>query len=62
MKVRELQKLMTADGWYMVRQKGSHQQYQHPTKKGTITLAGHRPSDDVPPGLANAILRQAGLK
>ena len=31
-------KILEADGWYFVRQKGSHRQYKHPTKKGTVTI------------------------
>jgi hypothetical protein len=31
------------------------------TKAGRVTVAG-RPSDDLPPGTRNSILKQAGLK
>ncbi|MGH8771744.1 MAG: type II toxin-antitoxin system HicA family toxin [Burkholderiales bacterium] len=41
--------MLEADGWYQVRMKGSHRQFHHPTKKGTVTLAG-KPSVDVPRG------------
>ena len=37
------------------------QPIKHPTKKGTVTVAG-KPSADVRPGTLNSILRQAGLK
>src|SRR5260370_21564866 len=40
MKVREVIKLIEADGWRMVRQRSSHRQYHHPTKPGTVTVAG----------------------
>jgi predicted RNA binding protein YcfA (HicA-like mRNA interferase family) len=60
-KVKELIVMLEADGWVLVRAKGSHRQYHHPSKAGTVTVAG-KPSVEVPPGtLANA-LRQAGLK
>jgi len=49
------------DGWYMVRQAGSHRQYKHPTKPGKVTVAGH-PSTDLPPKTLKSILRQAGLE
>lgn len=62
MKVRELKRLIEEDGWCMVRQSGSHQQYKHPTKAGLVTLSGHKPSDEVPPGTLNSVLKQAGLK
>ena len=44
-----------------VRQKGSHRQFRHPTKPGTVTVAG-KSSVEVPPGTLNSILKHAGLK
>lgn len=61
MKVRDVIRRIEADGWFRVRTQGSHRQYHHPTKPGTVTVAG-KPSVDVPPGTLNSILRQAGLK
>lgn len=61
MKVRDVIKMIEADGWRHVRTKGSHRQYKHPTKQGTVTIAG-RPGLDMPPGTLNSILKQAGLK
>lgn len=61
MKVRELLKLLEEDGWYLVRTKGSHRQYKHPVKSGTVTVAGN-PGVEVPKGTINAILKQSGLK
>lgn len=60
MRVRELEKLILKDGWYFVRQIGSHRHYKHPTKKGKVTIPNH--SGDVDKGTANSILKQAGLK
>ena len=60
-KVQELLKQLAADGWTQVRQKGSHRQFHHPTKPGTVTVAG-KASLDIPPGTLNNILKQAGLK
>jgi predicted RNA binding protein YcfA (HicA-like mRNA interferase family) len=60
-KVRELIVLLEADGWFQVRVKGSHRQFHHPSKRGTVTVAG-KPSVDVPPGTLNSALKQAGLK
>ena len=53
--------MIESDGWYLVRTKGSHRQFHHPSKSGTVTIAG-KPSVDVPPGTLNSILKQAGLK
>ena len=61
MKVRDIIKLIEADGWYLVVTKGSHRQYKHPTKSGRVTIAGH-PKDDLAPGTLNSILKQARLK
>ena len=40
MKVKELIKLIEKDGWFLVRIKGSHRQFHHPTKRRTVTVAG----------------------
>jgi len=61
MKVRDIIERIEADGWSLVRTKGSHRQFKHPTKRGVVTVAG-KLSQDVPKGTANNILRQAGLK
>jgi len=61
MKVKELIASIEADGWSQVRQKGSHRQFRHPTKPGTVTVSG-KPGVDVPPGTLNSVLKQAGLK
>ncbi len=61
MKVSELIRLLEQDGWQLVRTRGSHRQFRHPTKPGLVTVAG-KPSSDVPPGTLNSALKQAGLK
>lgn len=61
MKIRDIIKLIEADGWHKVDTKGSHRQYKHPIKKGRVTIAGH-PGDDVGVGTLNSILKQARLK
>ena len=61
MKVRDLLRIIEADGWYHARTRGSHRQYKHPSKSGLVTVPGH-PSEEVAPGTLNSILKQAGLK
>ncbi len=61
MKVKELLKLLERDGWSLARTRGSHRQYKHADKPGTVTIAG-KESTDIPPGTLNSILKQAGLK
>ncbi|MBW4566946.1 MAG: type II toxin-antitoxin system HicA family toxin [Tolypothrix carrinoi HA7290-LM1] len=60
MKVREIIKLIEADGWYLARTRGSHRQYKHPTKAGLVTVVG-KLSDDLAPGTLNSIFKQAQL-
>lgn len=59
-KVRELIKIVEADGWYLVAQRGSHRQYKHMLKPGRVTIPG-KPSKELYAELERSILRQAGL-
>ncbi|MEZ4692152.1 MAG: type II toxin-antitoxin system HicA family toxin [Ignavibacteria bacterium] len=61
MKFKELLKLIRDDGWFEVRVSGSHRQFKHQIKKGTVTIAG-KDNKDVPKGTLNNILKQASLK
>ena len=61
MKVREVIRLLQQQGWRHVRTKGSHRQFQHPEKPGTVTVAG-KLGTDIPVGTLNSILKSAGLK
>jgi len=60
-KVRDVIRLIEQDGWYLVRTRGSHRQFHHATKTGTVTVAGHA-GIDMPKGTLNSVLKQAGLK
>lgn len=60
-KIREILKQLADDGWYIIKQEGSHRQLKHPSKTGRVTVAG-KPSDDIAPGTLNSILKQAQLK
>jgi predicted RNA binding protein YcfA (HicA-like mRNA interferase family) len=61
MKVREVLKLLSDDGWYVAVTRGSHRQLKHDEKSGRVTVVG-KPSHDLPAGTLNSILKQAGLK
>ena len=61
MKIRDIVKIIEADGWFLVETKGSHRQYKHANKPGRVTIAGH-PGDDLAPGTLNSVLKQAGLR
>ena len=60
-KAKEIIDFVEGNGWYLVRQKGSHKHYRHQFKTGTVTIP-YSGNDDIPPGTANSILKQAGLK
>ncbi len=55
MKVREVIKLIEADGGILSTLREAI------TKPGRVTLAGH-PNDDLAPGTLHSILKQASLK
>jgi predicted RNA binding protein YcfA (HicA-like mRNA interferase family) len=61
MKCSYLIKLLKRDGWFKVRQRGSHITMHHPTKPGSLTVPDHG-SKEVGTGLAAEILKQAGIK
>jgi predicted RNA binding protein YcfA (HicA-like mRNA interferase family) len=61
MKVRKIIKLIEANGWYLVRTRGSNRQYKHRLKKGLVTISGNL-GHEVATGTLNSILKQAGLK
>lgn len=61
MKVRDVIKRLEKDGWILVRMRGDHRQFKHPTKLGLVTVAG-KSGVDVPIGTLKNIWRQAGLK
>lgn len=52
---REVEKLLLALGFVVVRQRGSHKQYRHPDGRGT-TVPFH-PGQDVSPTLIRKIAR-----
>ena len=49
------------DSWLVVRQRGSHRQYNQPTKPGTVTIAG-KPGDEPPAGTVKSIFKQAPIE
>ncbi|MCY4102709.1 MAG: type II toxin-antitoxin system HicA family toxin [bacterium] len=58
--VREAIRFVEQDGWRLSRTRGSHRQYKHPEKPGTVTIPGN-PGDDLTIGTWRNILKQAGL-
>jgi predicted RNA binding protein YcfA (HicA-like mRNA interferase family) len=61
MKAKEVIRMIERDGWQLNRQKGSHMQFKHQTKPGTVTVSFHG-SKDLSKDDVASILKQAGLK
>jgi predicted RNA binding protein YcfA (HicA-like mRNA interferase family) len=61
-KIKDILNILQKDGWYEVRQKGSHKQFKHPRKNGLVTVSYHKASEELAPGTLNSILKQAQLK
>jgi len=57
---RTIIKRIEADGWYRVRQKGSHVQFKHPSKPGLVTVP--HPKKDMARGTLASIERVSGVK
>lgn len=60
MRSREVIRLIEKDGWVEVRQSGSHKQYRHPEKPGTITVP--HPKSEMATGTLKSIERQSGVR
>lgn len=59
MKSRDVIKMLEADGWVLVRVKGSHHQFKHPTKPGVVTVP--HPKKEIQTGTLKNIFKVAGL-
>jgi predicted RNA binding protein YcfA (HicA-like mRNA interferase family) len=60
LRIRDVIKLLVADGWYLENTKGSHRQFKHPFKKGRVTVAG-RLDMELHPKTLRSILKQADI-
>ncbi len=60
MKCSELIRRLQRDGWFVVRQRGSHVMMEHPAKPGQIVVPDHG-SKELASGTARSIIRKAGL-
>jgi predicted RNA binding protein YcfA (HicA-like mRNA interferase family) len=64
MKVKEVRKMLEADGWVLARTK-KHRIYEHPTKQplnGRPLALSKHDNDELAAGTLNGILTNAGLK
>jgi predicted RNA binding protein YcfA (HicA-like mRNA interferase family) len=60
-KVREVIRLLEADGWALVTMTGSHRQFKHPVRPGRVTISGQL-GDEMPKGTLASVKRQAGWR
>lgn len=60
MRSRDIIKAIKADGWFEVRQAGSHKHFRHPTKRGTVTVP--HPKSEMAIGTIKSIEKQSGLR
>jgi predicted RNA binding protein YcfA (HicA-like mRNA interferase family) len=51
---------MEEGGWQLVRTKGTHRIYQHPSKDQNVLIAGHSRNENIPIGILKAIQKQLG--
>jgi predicted RNA binding protein YcfA (HicA-like mRNA interferase family) len=61
MKYNELFRLLKKEGWFEIRQRGSHVILKHPDKIEQLTVPFHS-GKEVKKGLLVAILKQAKIK
>lgn len=61
MKYSELFRILAKDGWFTIRQSGSHVIMKHPDKPNQLTVPFHK-SKDVNKGMLSAILKKAEIK
>jgi predicted RNA binding protein YcfA (HicA-like mRNA interferase family) len=55
---RAIIRRLRSDGWVLVRVKGDHHQFKHPSKPALVTVP--HPKRDFPAGTLRSIFRQAG--
>ena len=63
MKIREILARLEKEGWYCVRQKGSHKIYKHPSKPDIrIVVPDHGGNKEPSIGVLMDIMKKAGWK
>lgn len=60
MRSGEVIRIIEKDGWYEVRQSGSHKHFRHPSKKGTVTVP--HPKAEMAIGTLKSIEKQSGVR
>lgn len=60
LKARDIIRVLQHDGWYEVEARGGHRAFEHPYKRGKVTVPIHG-GKDVPRWVLERVLKQAGL-
>ena len=60
MRSGQIIKKLEKAGWAEVRQSGSHKQFRHPTKPGTVTVP--HPKAEMAIGTIKSIEKQSGVR
>ncbi|MGY2735811.1 type II toxin-antitoxin system HicA family toxin [Sphingomonas sp. UYP23] len=60
MRSKDIIKAIETDGWFEVRQVGSHKHFRHPTKPGTVTVP--HPKSEMAIGTIKSIEKQSGVR
>jgi predicted RNA binding protein YcfA (HicA-like mRNA interferase family) len=61
MNAKQIERIKKKDGWILKTQRGSHQQFVHPNKKGKVTIAIHG-KREINLKTLKSIFAQAGIK
>ena len=60
-KLKDIEKALEDNGWYIARTSGGHKVYKHPTKPGIVTITSSK-KGDITSWLLREIEKQSGLK
>jgi predicted RNA binding protein YcfA (HicA-like mRNA interferase family) len=60
-KYRDVRKALTAAGWLVIRQRGSHEIWAHSDRDERVVVAG-KDGDTVPVGTLGSIRRATGME
>jgi predicted RNA binding protein YcfA (HicA-like mRNA interferase family) len=60
LKIRDMIRFLESNGWRLARTRGSHRQFHHPDRPGTVTVAGPA-GQDLSQEMIRSILKQAVL-
>lgn len=60
MSSREVIRTLRDNGWYLIRVRGDHHQFGHPTRPGLVTV--QHPVKDLTKAVLKSIEKQSGIR